>query len=124
MEQRYIFSGHESFPSKSLWLKKGYDFVVQEKNFSNPLFHLLPFWKKTHVVNGAELYDLDFKFRKILLCCVLNFMGLDNSTLDSFVAKSNNHFLGMINKQKDYSKQHEEPTKISESEIVEKGIIV
>lgn len=59
-------------------------------------------------------------------------MGLDNSTIDSFVAKSNNHFLGMINKQKDYSKQHEEPTKtegeilskISESEIVEKGIIV
>ena len=36
MEQRYIFSGHESFPCKSLWLKKGYDFVVQEKNFSNP----------------------------------------------------------------------------------------
>jgi len=30
MEQRYIFSGHESFPCKSLWLKKGYDFVVQE----------------------------------------------------------------------------------------------
>lgn len=36
MEQRYTFSGHESFPCKTLWLKKGYDFVVQEKNFSNP----------------------------------------------------------------------------------------
>ena len=36
MEQRYIYSGHESFPCKSLWLKKGYDFVVQDKNFSNP----------------------------------------------------------------------------------------
>ena len=24
----YKFSGHESFPCKSLWLKKGYDFVV------------------------------------------------------------------------------------------------
>lgn len=36
MEQRYIFSGHESFPCKSLWLKKGYDFVVQGKNFSDP----------------------------------------------------------------------------------------
>ena len=35
MEQRYIFSGHESFPCKSLWLKKGYDFVVQDKNFSD-----------------------------------------------------------------------------------------
>ena len=36
MEQRYTFSGHESFPCKSLWLKKGYDFVVQGKNFNNP----------------------------------------------------------------------------------------
>ncbi len=26
---KYSFSGHESFACKSLWLKKGYDFVVQ-----------------------------------------------------------------------------------------------
>ncbi|MCQ2225693.1 MAG: DUF4007 family protein, partial [Paludibacteraceae bacterium] len=31
--KRYIFSGHESFPCKTLWLKKGYDFVVQGKDF-------------------------------------------------------------------------------------------
>lgn len=36
MEQRYIFSEHESFPCKSLWLKKGYDFVVQGKSFNTP----------------------------------------------------------------------------------------
>lgn len=24
---KYTFSGHESFPCKTLWLKKGYDFV-------------------------------------------------------------------------------------------------
>lgn len=36
MEQRYTFSGHESFPCKTLWLKKGYDFVVQGKNFNRP----------------------------------------------------------------------------------------
>ena len=36
MEQRYTFSGHESFPCRTLWLKKGYDFVVQGKNFNNP----------------------------------------------------------------------------------------
>lgn len=36
MTNRYIFSGHESFPCKTLWLKKGYDFVVQGKNFNNP----------------------------------------------------------------------------------------
>jgi hypothetical protein len=29
------FSGHESFPCKSFWLKKGYDFVVDGKNFND-----------------------------------------------------------------------------------------
>lgn len=33
---KYVFSGHESFPCKTLWLKKGYDFVVQGKNFNAP----------------------------------------------------------------------------------------
>lgn len=33
---KYTFSGHESFPCKSLWLKKGYDFVVSEESFNNP----------------------------------------------------------------------------------------
>jgi hypothetical protein len=31
---RYTFSGHESFYCKSLWLKKGYDFVVAGNNFN------------------------------------------------------------------------------------------
>lgn len=30
------FSGHESFHCRSLWLKKGYDFVTSEKVFSTP----------------------------------------------------------------------------------------
>ncbi len=33
---KYLFSGHESFSCKSLWLKKGYDFVVNNHNFNNP----------------------------------------------------------------------------------------
>lgn len=32
----YTFSGHESFPCKTLWLKKGYDFVKAEKDFNAP----------------------------------------------------------------------------------------
>ena len=31
---RYTFSGHESFYCKSLWLKKGYDFVSANKDFN------------------------------------------------------------------------------------------
>lgn len=33
---KITFSGHESFPCKTLWLKKGYDFVVQGKDFNSP----------------------------------------------------------------------------------------
>ncbi len=33
---KYAFSGHESFPCKTLWLKKGYDFVVKGHDFNNP----------------------------------------------------------------------------------------
>lgn len=36
MIQKYTFSGHESFPCKTLWLKKGYDFVVQGRDFNKP----------------------------------------------------------------------------------------
>ena len=34
--KKYTFSGHESFPCKALWLKKGYDFVEQGKSFNSP----------------------------------------------------------------------------------------
>ncbi|MFG6427291.1 MULTISPECIES: DUF4007 family protein [Bacteroidales] len=33
---RYCFSGHESFQCKSLWLKKGYDFLLNGNRFSSP----------------------------------------------------------------------------------------
>ena len=33
---RFSFSGHESFTCKSLWLKKGYDFIREECDFSSP----------------------------------------------------------------------------------------
>lgn len=33
---KYTFSGHESFYCKSLWLKKGYDFVSADKDFNAP----------------------------------------------------------------------------------------
>lgn len=36
MSGKLSFSGHESFPCRALWLKKGYDFVVAGKNFNSP----------------------------------------------------------------------------------------
>lgn len=34
--KKLLFSGHESFHCRSLWLKKGYDFVLHRNNFSKP----------------------------------------------------------------------------------------
>ena len=31
---KYSFSGHESFPCKTLWLKKGYDFITNGGDFN------------------------------------------------------------------------------------------
>lgn len=36
MSTKLTFSGHESFHCRSLWLKKGYDFITEDKKFSNP----------------------------------------------------------------------------------------
>jgi len=36
MNIKYVFSGHESFPCKSLWLKKGYDFINNNYKFNSP----------------------------------------------------------------------------------------
>jgi hypothetical protein len=33
---KYVFSGHESFPCKTLWLKKGYDFITAKRDFNSP----------------------------------------------------------------------------------------
>ena len=35
MNNRYTFSGHETFPCRNLWLKKGYDFAV-DGDFNAP----------------------------------------------------------------------------------------
>jgi hypothetical protein len=32
---KYIFSGHDSFHCRQLWLKKGFDFVLEGKNFND-----------------------------------------------------------------------------------------
>lgn len=32
---KYTFSGHDSFQCRQLWLKKGYDYVQEGKNFND-----------------------------------------------------------------------------------------
>ncbi|TBN14424.1 DUF4007 family protein [Hyunsoonleella pacifica] len=35
LNTKYTFSGHDSFQCRQLWLKKGYDYVVDNKNFND-----------------------------------------------------------------------------------------
>lgn len=78
MNVKYIFSGHESFPCKSLWLKKGYDFVSHERNFNSPdavinlgvgknMVSSIRFWLKSFgLYNGEHLSELaDYLFDEV-----------------------------------------------------------
>ena len=73
--------------------------------------HLLPPGKKPNVVDGHELYDLNHKLRKLLLCCMLNFIGFDNSEINMIFAKSHNSYLRMIS-GKERERKDEEPISI------------
>ena len=58
--------------------------------------HLLPPGKKEHVVDGHELYNLNHKLRKLLLCCMLKFVGFNNQEINEIFSKSHNSYLRMI----------------------------
>lgn len=65
MTNKFVFSGHESFPCKSLWLKKGYDFLVHEFNFNSPdavvqlgvgknMVFSIRFWMRAFMLTSKE----------------------------------------------------------------------
>lgn len=58
--------------------------------------HLLPPGKKQHVVDGHELYNLNHKLRKLLICCVLKLIGFSNPEINNIFAHSHNSYLRMI----------------------------
>ena len=69
------------------------DYIRDSRHYYS---HLLPPGKKPNVVDGHELYDLNHKLRKLLLCCILNFIGFDNNEINMIFAKSHNSYLRMI----------------------------
>ena len=73
--------------------------------------HLLPPGKKPNVVDGHELYNLNHKLRKLLLCCILKFVGFNNGEINSIFSKSHNSFLRMISAEERKIKD-EEPNEI------------
>jgi hypothetical protein len=73
---RHVFSGHESFQCRHLWLKKGYDFVKSRKSFNDDdaVLHLgvgknmvasIRFWMKAFNITTSD--DKITDFGKLLL---------------------------------------------------------
>ena len=62
--------------------------------------HLLPPGKKRYVVDGLQLYELNHKLRKLLLCCILDFIGFSNEEMNLLFSQSSNSYLRMINRSK------------------------
>lgn len=54
--------------------------------------HILELEKKDQkqALDGVELYHLTKKLRILLICCVLNFMGVNNDRINKLLDKSNN----------------------------------
>lgn len=72
---KYTFSGHDSFQCRQLWLKKGYDYVQEGKNFNNEdavvqlgvgknMVSSIRFWLK--VFNVIDNKDIPTEFGKRL----------------------------------------------------------
>jgi len=58
--------------------------AVDSRNYYS---HILKLDKKAvrNVLDGAELLSLTNNLRTLLVCCVLNFMGLDNNRINQLL---------------------------------------
>ncbi len=64
--------------------------VVDSRHYFS---HFVPKAKKPFAKDGIELYHLTNQIRKLLICCVLNFVGFSNEQINKIVKKSDNKFL-------------------------------
>ncbi len=64
--------------------------VTDSRNYYS---HFMNKSKKPKTLEGYELYLLTKKLRKILICCVLHFVGFDHSQINTILNKSNNKYL-------------------------------
>lgn len=59
--------------------------------------HFMEKTKKPHTLDGLELYDLTHKLRKLLICCILQFMGFEYKKINDIFNKSNSYILSRKN---------------------------
>ena len=55
--------------------------------------HFMPRARKNHILDGFELHALTKKVRRLVICCVLSDLGLDNAIIDGIFRNSNSRFL-------------------------------
>lgn len=61
--------------------------VVDSRHYYS---HFMDRKKKKNIIDGYELYKLTVKLKKLLVCCLLNFVGFDNNEINMILKKSNN----------------------------------
>lgn len=61
--------------------------VVDSRHYYS---HFMNKSEKPNTLDGLELYDLTKKLRILLICCVLNFIGIENNRINELFNKSNN----------------------------------
>lgn len=73
---------------------KNDDIIINEVVNSRHYYsHFMERSKKKHILDGQELYDLTHKLRKLLICCVLHFIGFNYPQINEILNKSNSRLL-------------------------------
>lgn len=66
------------------------DELVDSRNY---YAHFMPRANKKNVLDGFELHALTQKVRRLVICCVLSDLGLDNAVIDTILRKSNSKYI-------------------------------
>lgn len=78
-------------------VKADFSRIVSSRDYYS---HLLPVRKKKSILSWHELHALDFQLRKLLICCLLQFIGFDNTEINTICSKSCNEALDLKRKPK------------------------
>lgn len=70
------------------------DIVIQQVVDSRHYYsHFMERSKKENALDGSELYKLTLKLRKLLICCLLHFIGFDYNQIDEIFNKCYNNLI-------------------------------
>jgi len=97
--RRYIDHKKVSLKKRLSELKSKFDDITKVKNVDIDLdaavdsrdyySHFFKRTEKPHLLDGIELYNLSKKLRLLLICCVLNLIGIENETINVLLNHSN-----------------------------------